>query len=659
MLKPLTCGAVRVALAGVCLLYTTLACAQESGKLNELFGDRGFVRVPINVDQSTLYTSFFSLMPSAYPFVAKRDSARSIQLRTEQISVNGATRNEQFLYVAGLAADRVAIAKLNMKGELVRSFGNNGIAISTGEGITSFAGLQLMPNGDLAIGYAGVLSGDRQYFDVHLEVFEANGRPKVLDVIALPGVSVPITRRSHSFICKDSWELIEDTDDIDESFMVDVRAVSLVKDASDNLLLSGNFTRFDDVDCGFTLGLCFNFASTIQWASTVHFSGPAQNYQVDQRSGMACHDYDEDRDIFVPKPSGGHALLMRPVGYENYQELGVRASTLVRDQLWLAGQSRYGNFGAAARAGSDNFCGVSLRPDQQNICGFNGLYSDVGVPFELATPYAIFGNSYWDARDSTIQSLASEEDRLYLYGHAAIASYPSGDLIVPIIAERLSEDSLRQDPHWLLLNPNLQSSAHTAKGLRVDGKHLLVGSLRDCVEGDCAQPYNRFFVAMSGESPDNGLYYGADMNFAEQGSIAHSVPVVADQPARAAQAFDAIVAEKGNGNDARSLFVVGEYETRDGDFDWFISKVYLGGAPGDLQVSVVGSGQATSVPVGINCANTGGSCVARFAGNAEVVLTATPTGQGQFFRWEGCTNTAGTECRVRMDGDARVRAQFR
>ena len=62
-----------------------------------------------------------------------------------------------------------------------------------------------------------------------------------------------------------------------------------------------------------------------------------------------------------------------------------------------------------------------------------------------------------------------------------------------------------------------------------------------------------------------------------------------------------------------------------------------------VTVSISGSGSVTSLPAGINCANTSGSttCSSAFASGVSVQLTATPASGYQFYGWGGaCTGAA-------------------
>ncbi|HID98684.1 MAG TPA: hypothetical protein EYP59_00105, partial [Thiotrichaceae bacterium] len=63
-----------------------------------------------------------------------------------------------------------------------------------------------------------------------------------------------------------------------------------------------------------------------------------------------------------------------------------------------------------------------------------------------------------------------------------------------------------------------------------------------------------------------------------------------------------------------------------------VTPVWEYGTPNTLSVSIVGMGTVTSEPKGIQCGN---ECVATFAPNTDIILTATPTEGYRFKKWEG------------------------
>ncbi len=75
-----------------------------------------------------------------------------------------------------------------------------------------------------------------------------------------------------------------------------------------------------------------------------------------------------------------------------------------------------------------------------------------------------------------------------------------------------------------------------------------------------------------------------------------------------------------------------------------------------LTITATGTGTVTSNPAGINCPTT---CVATFAGNSVVTLTATP-GTGQSFTGFGanCTSTSATTCTITLSANQTVTATF-
>ncbi len=103
------------------------------------------------------------------------DSARAILLQGGSPLNPGSGK----LLVAGIAGSHIGIARLTYTtGQLDPAFGNGGKAVSTRSNVTSFAGMLLMPNGDIVIGYSDEFLGDGDSKDFFIEVFTADGQPK-------------------------------------------------------------------------------------------------------------------------------------------------------------------------------------------------------------------------------------------------------------------------------------------------------------------------------------------------------------------------------------------------------------------------------------------------------------------------------------------------
>ena len=71
-----------------------------------------------------------------------------------------------------------------------------------------------------------------------------------------------------------------------------------------------------------------------------------------------------------------------------------------------------------------------------------------------------------------------------------------------------------------------------------------------------------------------------------------------------------------------------------------------------------GSGVVTSVPVGIDCGPSTGTCIAHFVLGTTVTLTATPNSGSTFGSWSGCDSTSGNACMVIMNADRTVTVTF-
>ena len=71
-----------------------------------------------------------------------------------------------------------------------------------------------------------------------------------------------------------------------------------------------------------------------------------------------------------------------------------------------------------------------------------------------------------------------------------------------------------------------------------------------------------------------------------------------------------------------------------------------------------GSGVVTSVPVGIDCGPSTGTCTAHFVLGTTVTLTATPNSGSTFGSWSACDSTSGNACTVTMNADRTVTVTF-
>ena len=74
-----------------------------------------------------------------------------------------------------------------------------------------------------------------------------------------------------------------------------------------------------------------------------------------------------------------------------------------------------------------------------------------------------------------------------------------------------------------------------------------------------------------------------------------------------------------------------------------------------LSVSVSGLGTLVSDPPGISCP---GTCEAEFPAFSDVELHAKPDKGGSFLGWEGGCDSPTKHCRVYMDGEKIVQANF-
>jgi hypothetical protein len=622
------------------------------GDIDPTFGDNGWVRLRLDRGDT--------------PF----DSARHIKLRSER----GPQGERPFLYVAGIAGDRVAIAKYTLNGKPLPAFGDNGIAFSTRRRIGQLAGLELMENGDVVIAYSDQRSDEPSVWDFFVEVFDADGRPRPIQTLysGWPLAPEQVNWRGADLICDGTLRYMDETDQFLYPETVKfhgIAAYSLALGPNGNLVVTGNATMqavhgsYEHFD--YVMG-------------SIEFDFAGGKYERNRERGLSCHEYDnEDDDTPTLTPSGAHIFVSGSIpGLNNDDNYGMRVtdSVFMRDQLWLSGYDtqiifdpqppyvfpwRFRDLGVAMNAGStgSDYCGGGYGCDDFLLTGFGlGEYIQ---------------GSYWDGRQSYLKSLAAEDERLYLYGDAETTFYPGGNYHTPIISERLHADSTVLQPRLLTLNSELSdASALVEKGLRVDDQHLLLGALNDCHEANnCGGKQDRFFVAMSASAPINGLYYGEDSRFGRQGSQAYAVPDHRGDRAQRVWAFDGAVVERGVDNAARSLIVVGDFLPADSndpiDYDWFIAKIRLPGKAGRLHLGVSGAGDNTGFPAHVEIAPTGvlcrRDCQYAYPGETLLTLRAVDSANFIFAGWEqgsACTNPAAPICEVRIDGDITAKARF-
>jgi hypothetical protein len=623
------------------------------GDIDPNFGDNGWVRLRIDRGDT--------------PF----DSARHVKVRSER----GQDGDRPFLYVAGIAGDRVAIAKYTLNGKPLRAFGDNGIVFSTRQRIGSLAGLELMDNGDVVIAYSDQRSDEATVWDFFVEVFDADGRPRPIQTLYSGGWPLPpeeVNWRGADLICDGTLRYMDEA----ALFLYPetikfhgIAAYSLARGPTGNLVVTGNATlesvygSFEDFD--YVMG-------------SIEFDFAGGKYERNRERGLTCHEYDnEDDDTPTLTPSGAHIFVSGIIPGLNYGDnygMRVTDSVFMRDQLWLSGYDtqiifdpqppyifpwRFRDLGVAMHAGttSTDYCGGGYGCDDFLLTG-----AGLGEYIQ---------GSYWDARQSYLKSVAVEDERLYFYGDAETAFYPGGNYHTPIISERLHADSTVLQPRLLPLNSELgNASALVEKGLRVDDQHLLLGALNDCHEANnCGGKQDRFFVAISASAPINGLYYGEDPRFGSQGSQAYAVPDDRGDRAQRVWAFDGAVVERGVDNAARSLIVVGDFLPGDSNdpinYDWFIAKIRLPGKAGQLTLGVSGAGDNTGFPAHVEIAPTGvlcrRDCQYAYPGETLLTLRAVDSASFIFAGWEpgsACSNLAAPTCEVRIDGDVTAKARF-
>lgn len=567
------------------------------------------------------------------PGESRFDSARFVAVRTEFTSVGGTLLSFRYIYVAGLAGDRVAIAKLDANGAPVPGFGSNGRVVGTQGDVGDLAGLGFAPNGDVVIAY-GVRNLDNLFFhgaseDFFVEVFSPAGAPRVqgqalvgppgggvLTPVNWEGVNLYAPGAPGSVFCNPA------------TYAVELNARSLAIAPNGELTIVGQQT----------------FVST---------AAPTTRTPLVVMARMA---WDGSANVYRRVPTfsyalgcGGNGGIQAPAinaaGVAAADFLPSAATYLTNTDLRLAGSLR-------DRPSPSAPSGPSYGSYQAL---FNGTFANAGTAW-------VAPNGYWSpaSRQTRFAAMRWEPalPNLFLYGSAEQAFFAGGNQHQPIIAFDNGTSFL--SPRWLFLNGILSTrSVDVQKGLRWDGKHVLLGALRLCTDGNqCTGEQDSFFVAMSGGAPDN-LAFPPNPAFGFDGSQQYRVPSggANGAPAPRAWAFDGAVLEAAN-EGAQHLVVVGDYRgagiADPADFDWFVTRIRLRGAAGTLTVlRSGGTGSVASSPPGIACSPT---CVASFAADTDVTLTPTAAPGFRFERWAGdCT---GATCRLRIDGDAEVAAVF-
>lgn len=588
-------------------LIASVALAQslKPGDIDPTFGANGFRRIPIDAPGESAF-----------------DSARFVKIRSEVTP--GFPVAFRYIYVVGIAGGRFAIAKLDANGNPVASFGTNGRVLSTQNGMNSVAGFEFAPNGDLVVGYSvangtNLIAGAPDYF---IEVFTRDGVPRIQQTVVFP------------FAQEVNWVGVNICDGQTNGLAVDdLVASTMAKTPSGNIAVIGRARMTGDPPYRY---------HALAMASLL-WNGATSRYSVNPGSlQYLC--------------GGGAGSLMTTAriapGYVASNRFVPNAAFFGTDtNLFMAGTLQHGTTASA----------LNLGPAYGTLQHFYDSYVH-----EDGSAW-IYNSAYWgqEARQTTITSMQWEPARpmLNLYGSAELEFFANGNRNAPIVIE--GDGTSVMSPRWLFLNPLLSTrSVDTQKGLRWNDRHIVVGALRPCSSGDqCSGQQNSFFVAMSG-GPANTLSFPPFLPFGFQGSNQYFVKSyngIDDAPR--AWALDAAVLEP-SVDGTQHLIVVGDFHSASvanpADYDWFVTRIRLRGAPGNIEVSRAGSGAGTvtSNPAGINCSPT---CSAAFDPDLEVLLTATPQAGSVFAGWSAasdCISTFGTTCRVHVDGTQLVGAVF-
>ena len=586
------------------------------------------------------------------------DSARAVKVRYE--SSPPLNISFPYIYVAGIAGDRVAIAKLNANGTLVNSFGSGGIATGTQQFVGNFAGLEFAPNGDLVVGYSG------RYMDLYglhmdgdeffIEVFDRNGQPRTQQSAYIPlfgdfvnvnwvGVDVKHYDQSHA-LCKS------------EIFTLTSTAYSMAVSPGGNLALvgiaEGQVTPEGAED---------GYKSYIEQATArFWFDQAAGVYRRAPQSNVAANNSCAGLDYWG---LGGGAYKYFYVHgdwtttLENSNNLSHAAAWLTDDDLRIAGPV------------IDEFYQSGLDRNHW-YGGYHALPSELNAGGSDASGSAWMQGGYWgmDVRNSEFNAMqwVPALPRLFLYGNAENEFYAGGNKNAPVIGFDSGSNAVAA--RWAFLNSSMSAvySARTSHGIHRNGKHILLGPLRLCgTINDCTGEWNGFFVSRTSGAPD-GLAYAPDTGFADNGSRYYNVRGNNGIPAQRSWAWQGAVLQSNlvvPGEESWSdLIVVGDFRYAESsdetDYDWFITRIRLRGSNGGPNVSLngTGTGSVTSAPAGINCP---GTCAATFTADTQVVLTATPAPGSSFAGWaagSACESISGAQCTVWVDGEKNVTATF-
>lgn len=501
------------------LLWFTLIAASAGavdyphGSLVPTFGDNGIVRL------------YFEDRPGAN---GVDDVGKSIRI----VNRTTAPFGPHYLLVAGLAGRRVQITKLTLNGALTDDFGapipgdlfgrRTGVTFSTRTNVASFAGLVVMPNGDIVIGYADDYIGpNTDTKDFFIEVFDATGLPKNIG-----GDEMPNQRWVD---LSTGFEVLPGFGPCSDNYR-QATARSLLLTAAGSIVVLGEQVYTNA-----------NGNETDRIIATAEFGGADYVPFTTPGSGFNCYSVGGNPKFAWDDLIGGR----RPISH-GWAGIGdFHRNVLVAGML----NGADGNL-----TGSLQFIDLANR------------FNEFGHQLDRSMPAG-----FWRARNSIFKQIRSDAPARYkLFGYGESGVFGGQSRLQPIIADARAST---MDPSWFLGLDAL--SIDVTDGHVLDGNRLLaVGSahLCDAVSG-CNGPPNRLVIGVSNGQRLLNTWL-PETGFRPNGWVQHNIPDYSGLPTTHSMSAEAAVTRSLVVTDPTDLYVVGWFRSPQfGNIDTYVAKV--------------------------------------------------------------------------------------
>ncbi len=468
------------------------------GSLDPSFGDNGIVRL------------FYETRPGSNGL---DDFGKSIKIVYGGFPIFG----PQYLLVAGKAGKRIQITKLTMDGVLGSNFGDNGVVFSTRTNVDSFAGMELMPNGDIVIGYADDYVGpNADSKDFFIEVFEANGVPKNI------GGPEVFNQR---------WvDLSNDFAFCDAEYRK-ATARQLLRTADGTVVVVGN-QAITDGDGNF----------------------------VRNEIDFAEFDGNSYAPVFAPEPF----YCFSAGGQSKYPWDQFTSKYIDGNDAWSAISHEQRNVIAVGNVrGAEGDFPASMNNRDLSTSNFFEVYT-----FDLVLPLG-----FWRNRSSIFKQIRSENiNQFKLFGSGENGVFTGQNRLQPIIATA-AENSLQ--PNWF---PGLGAATSTSIDITdghvlSDERLLVVGSAHGCNASSCFGPTNSLVLGVSnGQLLLNNWL--PENTFGNEGWVRHNVPDYSGFPTGESMSAESVLSRPLASTTELSLYVVGWFRNYQlNDIDTYVAKI--------------------------------------------------------------------------------------